>query len=58
LRLAESSILLRATRDFADKEPRFAVAIGVEAIKGLLIESFHDPQKLLVVTWKPKISLR
>ncbi len=33
---AEPSTLLRATRDFAEKEPQFAVAVGIESIKALL----------------------
>jgi hypothetical protein len=28
--------LLRATRDFADREPQFAVEAGIESIKSLL----------------------
>lgn len=33
---AEPSTLLRATRDFAEKDPQFAVAVGIESIKALL----------------------
>jgi hypothetical protein len=33
---AEPSTLLRATRDFAEKDPRFAVEVGIESIKALL----------------------
>ena len=40
---SEPSTLLRATRDFAEKEPEFAIKVGVEAIKGLLTETFYDP---------------
>jgi len=33
---AEPSTLLRATRDFAEKDPPFAVEVGIESIKTLL----------------------
>ncbi|MDI6451309.1 hypothetical protein [Anaerobaca lacustris] len=33
---AEPSTLLRATRDFAEKDPHFAVDVGIESIKALL----------------------
>jgi hypothetical protein len=33
---AEPATLLRATRDFADREPQFAVEAGIESIKSLL----------------------
>jgi len=32
---AKPSTLLRATRDFADKEPEFAVEVGIESIRSL-----------------------
>jgi hypothetical protein len=33
---AEPATLLRATRDFAEKDPRFAVEVGIESIKAFL----------------------
>jgi len=33
---ANPATLLRATRDFANREPRFAVEVGIESIKALL----------------------
>jgi hypothetical protein len=33
---AEPATLLRATRDFAEKDPQFAVEVGIESIKALL----------------------
>jgi len=35
--------LLRATRDFAEKEPEFALKVGIEAVMIYLTGSFYDP---------------
>jgi len=44
---AEPSTLLRATRDFAEKDPQFAVAVGIESIKALLSGmSYESPTGL------------
>lgn len=35
--------LFRATRDFAEKEPQFALKVGIEAVMTYLTGSFYDP---------------
>ena len=35
--------LLRATRDFAEKDPEFALKVGIEAVMIYLTGSFYDP---------------
>jgi hypothetical protein len=40
---SDPNTLLRATRDYAEKEPEFAVAVGIEAIMIFLTAEFHDP---------------
>jgi hypothetical protein len=40
---SDPNTLLRATRDYAEKEPEFAVAVGLEAIMIFLTAEFHDP---------------
>ena len=39
----DPSTLLRATRDFAEKEPEFALKVGIEAMMIYLTADFHDP---------------
>ena len=39
----DPATLLRATRDFAEKEPEFALKVGVEAVMIYLTGSFYDP---------------
>jgi hypothetical protein len=39
---AEPSTLLRATRDFAEKDPQFAVEVGIESIKALLSGASYE----------------
>jgi hypothetical protein len=39
---ADPATLLRATRDFADKEPQFAVEVGIESIKALLSGTSYE----------------
>jgi hypothetical protein len=40
---ADPSTLVRAARDFADKQPEFAIAVGVLAIKSLLSGGGYEP---------------
>ena len=35
--------LLRATRDFSEKNPEFALKVGIEAMMVYLTANFHDP---------------
>jgi hypothetical protein len=39
---ADPATLLRATRDFADREPQFAVEVGIESIKALLSGTSYE----------------
>ncbi|MCK4815674.1 hypothetical protein KA005_07890, partial [bacterium] len=39
----DPSTLLRATRDFAEKEPDFALKVGIEAMMIYLTDDFYDP---------------
>jgi hypothetical protein len=39
---AEPATLLRATRDFADTEPQFAVEVGIESIQALLSGTLYE----------------
>ena len=40
---SDPNTLLRATRDFDDKEPEFAIRVGMEAIVIFLTAEFNDP---------------
>ena len=40
---SDPETLLRATRDFAEKEPQFALKVGIEAVMIYLTGSFYDP---------------
>jgi hypothetical protein len=40
---SDPSTLLRATRDFAEKNPEFALQVGIEAVMIYLTGSFYDP---------------
>jgi len=40
---SDPDTLLRATRDFAEKDPEFALKVGAEAIMTYLTGSFYDP---------------
>ncbi|MFC1783337.1 tetratricopeptide repeat protein [Planctomycetota bacterium] len=40
---SDPNTLLRATRDFADKEPEFAIQVGIAAIMIFLTSEFNDP---------------
>ena len=39
----DPATLLRATRDFAEKDPEFALRVGIEAVMIYLTGSFYDP---------------
>ena len=54
----EPATLVRATRDFAVKELRFAAEIGLVALQRLLDGSGYDPavslsRRLLTISWMP-----
>ena len=40
---SDPNTLIRAMRDFADKDPEFAVKVGIEAVMRYLTGSFYDP---------------
>jgi len=40
---SDPDTLLRATRDFAEKDPEFALNVGVKAVMVYLTGSFYDP---------------
>ena len=40
---SDPETLLRATRDFAEKNPEFALKVGIEAVMTYLTGSFYDP---------------
>lgn len=40
---SDPGTLLRATRDFAEKNPEFALNVGIEAVMVYLTGSFYDP---------------
>ena len=40
---SDPDTLLRTTRDFAEKNPEFALKVGIEAVMTYLTGSFYDP---------------
>ena len=40
---SDPNTLLRATMDFAEKEPEFALKVGIEAVMIYLTGNFYDP---------------